>query len=199
MGGVRISRRRFVTAGAVGTLGALLAPEAVLADDNQPERIRWDFVAFGGKHVEPGGADVSSDSATADTITLTGSGFANVDEGNARGGGTFVHKTASQTFSGVYYVTGFKSFENPGGTLAGLGLTDDIGPIDRTTGGDLSVRVHAVATDGSGLSADGTLGVHCRLPGGVGTEPEGFSLTVDSPSFHFVQKSGATLFHVLKN
>jgi hypothetical protein len=197
MDGVRISRRRFVTAGALGTLGALLAPEAVFADDNKPELIRWDLVAVGDGAVVPGGTDVARDAATGDTMTLTGSGFAHVDEGRASGGGTFVHKTASGKFSGVYYVTEFMSFTKPGGSLTGFLTTDAIGSLDQTTGGELFVRVHAIATDGSGLKADGVLGVHCELPGGATTIKEGVTLTVDGTPLKFLQKTGATLFHVL--
>ena len=44
---VGISRRRLVGAGAIGALGLLLAPQAVLADGDNHEEIdllRWDLI-----------------------------------------------------------------------------------------------------------------------------------------------------------
>ncbi len=196
MGEPRISRRRFVTAGAIGTLGALVAPETVFAQEDQPELIRWDLVAVGGGAVVPGGTDVGKDAATGDTSSLTGSGFARTGEGTATGGGTFMHRNAAGTeiAHGVYYVTGFKTFTNGGGSLAGILTTDAIGRLDQTTGGKLFVSVHLVAVSGEMLN--GVLGVHCVLPGGAATE-EGITLTVDNTPLNFVQHGGATLFHVL--
>lgn len=202
MGAARISRRRFVTAGAMGALGAVLAPKAVLADENQLGKIRWDLVAVGGGAVVPGGTDVGMDAATGDTLSLTGSGFAHPDDGTATGGGTFVHRHADGSLfaQGVFYVTGFKSFTNLGGSLAGVLTKDAIGRLDQTTGGDLFVRVHAIATSGpaAGGTVNGVLGVHCRLPGGAATE-EGITVTVDNTPLNFVQKSGATLFHAIED
>jgi hypothetical protein len=47
MDNARISRRLLVGAGAVGTLGLLIGPEAALADGDDLERVnrlRWDLV-----------------------------------------------------------------------------------------------------------------------------------------------------------
>jgi hypothetical protein len=180
----------------MGTVGALLAPNAVFADENQQGLIRWDLVAFGGGAVVPGGTDVGKDAATGDTLSLTGSGFARPDEGTATGGGTFVHRDSSgnELAHGIYFVTRFNSFTNGGGSLVGILSTDSIGRLDQTTGGTLFVRVHAIAT--TGATANGVLGVHCALPGGA-PEEEGISATVDNTPLNFVQNGGATLFHVL--
>jgi hypothetical protein len=205
MGEVHISRRRLVGAGAVGALGVLLAPEAVLADsDNhkEVELLRWDLVqptpASSVTVVVAGGTDVARDAATGDTVSLTGSGEARPHKGKATGGGTFVHQhsNGSEVGHGVYVVTGFKSFSNGGGSLAGIGLTDGIDDINKTTGGILTLGVHLTAT--SGQAADAVLEVHCELPGSTPTK-EGVRLTV--PAFHldFVQQSGFTLFHVLED
>ena len=197
MGEARISRRRFVTVGAIGTLGALVAPETVFAQEDQPELVRWDLVAVGGGAVVPGGTDVGKDAATGDTLRLTGSGFARPGEGTATGGGTFLHRNAAGTevAHGVYYVTGFKSFTNGGGSLAGFLTTDAIGRLDQTTGGKLFVSVHLIAA--SGATVNGVLGVHCVLPGGAAAE-EGITVTLDNTALDFVQAGGATLFHVLE-
>ncbi len=197
MGDARISRRRFVTAGAIGTLGALVAPETVFAQEDQPESIRWDLVAVGGGAVVPGGTDVGRDAATGDTLSLTGSGFARPGEGTATGGGTFTHRNAAGTeiAHGIYYVTGFKTFTNGGGSLAGILTTDAIGRLDQTTGGKLFVRVHLVAVSGEMLN--GVLGVHCVLPGGAPAE-EGITVTVDNTPLNFTQDKGGTLFHLLE-
>jgi hypothetical protein len=41
-----LSRRKFLGVGAAGTRGVLLTPEAVLADDEEVELLRWDLVAI---------------------------------------------------------------------------------------------------------------------------------------------------------
>lgn len=196
MGELRISRRRLLGAGAVGTLGVLLAPETVLAQGDQPEveLLRWDLVQIVQGVVLAGGTDVARDAATGDLGSLTGSGQAKPGEHGATGGGTFVHRHANGTevAHGVYYVTGFKSFESGGGSLVGTGLIDGIGRLNQTTGGVLSLDVHLVAA--SGQKADGVLEVHCTLPGGrPGTE----GITLSVGPFKFVQDRGVTLFHAL--
>src|SRR6266851_4543027 len=195
MGELGITRRRLVGIGAVGALGVLLAPEAVLADGENREEVellRWDLVQIVQGVVLAGGIDVARDAASGDLISLTGSGGARPEKhkGKGTGGGTFVHKHAngSEVAHGVYVVTGFNSFVNAGGSLVGTGLTDGIDNLNKTTGGVLSLRVHLMAT--SGLTADGVLEVNCDLPG---SKPitEGVRLSV--LTFRFVQQSGATL------
>jgi hypothetical protein len=200
MGELRISRRRLVGVGAVGALGVLLAPEAVLADSENREGVdllRWDLVQIVQGVVLAGGTDVARDAASGDLISLTGSGGARPEKHTATGGGTFVHKHAngSEVAHGVYVVTGFNSFVNAGGSLVGTGLKDGIDNLNKTTGGVLSLRVHLMAT--SGLTADGVLEVHCDLPGSSKPITEGVRLSV--LTFKFVQNSGATLFHILED
>jgi hypothetical protein len=197
MGSPQISRRRFVGAGVAGTLGVLLAPGSALAKSNnndEPGLLRWDLVTVDNGVVIPGGADVARDAATGDVGTLTGSGQARPGDEQAAGGGTFVHRQANgrEVAHGIYWVTGFNSFENLGGSLAGIGLIDAIGDIGDTSGGILSLKVHLRAV--SGQSADGVLEVHCDLPGG-GPTTEGIRLKVGP--LDFVQQSGTTLFHIL--
>ena len=202
MGKARISRRRFVAAGAVSTLGVLLAPEAVLAEGDhkeKPELLRWDLIQIVDGVVLVGGTDVSRDAASHDMVSLTGSGEAEPKKHKATGGGTFVHQHANGSLvaSGVYYVTGFKSFVNGGGSLAQTGLIDGIGKLTQTDGGILTMNVHAIVDAPFKGAVDGVLAVHCQLPGGEET-PEGVRLSV--LTFDFVQDSaehGFTLFHVL--
>jgi hypothetical protein len=199
MGELRISRRQLVGAGAVGALGVLLAPEAVLAGGEPGEEVellRWDLVHAVQNVVLAGGTDVARDATTGDTISLTGSGQARPPRHMATGGGTFVHSHASgsEVARGVYIVNGFNSFVNGGGSLAGTGLTDGIDEINKTTGGVLSLRVHLMAS--SGVSANGVLEVDCELPGSKPVT-EGVRLSV--LTFKFVQQTGNTLFHVLED
>jgi len=190
-----LSRRKFLGAGAVGTLGLLLTPETVLGNDEEAELLRWDLVAITQGVVLSGGQDMAHDATSNDTVTLTGSGQAVPTRGTATGGGTFVHKHADGTevAHGVYHVTGFKSFRDAGGSLVGTGLTDGIGTLRQTTGGILSLVVELLPFGGG--SHDAVLGVNCNLPGSEFTVEEGVTLSVGP--FAFKQAGGATLFHVL--
>jgi hypothetical protein len=203
MGAVKISRRRFVTAGAVGTVGALLAPEAVFAKENQAELIRWDLVSIRDGVIVPGGTDVGK-ASNGDTVSVTGSGAAQPDEGAATGGGTFVHRTAlgALVAQGVYYVTGFNSFVEPGGSLVGVPLKDGVGRLNQTTGGKLSVNIHGIVDAPpalKGAMVDAVLGVDCHLPGGAADIKEGITLSVPALNINFVHDGGTTLFHVLED
>jgi hypothetical protein len=108
----------------------------------------------------------------------------------------FVHQHSNGTAfaHGVYVVTGFRAFENAGGTLVGTGLTDGIGELDETTGGILWLKVHLVPS--SGPAHDGVLSVNCALPGGRPGIEEGITLAVGTLTF--TQHGGATLFHVVR-
>ena len=200
----RISRRQvLIGAGAIGVLAPLVPVTAFATDEKKVKLLRWDLIAFvpvaGNIVIIPGGSDVGLDKS-GDTITMTGSGQAEPHEGMATGGGTFMHQHADGTpvASGSYVVTTFKSFENDGGSLAGVpNLKDDIAEIDETTGGVLTVGVHLVSNRGE---VDGILTVNCMLRP---TSPvkEGITLSVSVPggSFDFTQDGGATLFHVLRS
>jgi hypothetical protein len=197
MGAVSISRRRFVTAGAMGTIGALLAPETVFADDGQPELLRWDLINIKNGVILSGGTDFGRDAKTGDTVSVTGSGEAQPNERRATGGGTFVHRRANGTVAaqGVFFVTGFISFVKPGGSLVGISITDGIGRLDQTGGGKLSLNIRGIL-DGGG-TVDAVLGVDCTLPGGASGITEGITLTVPAFDLHFAHHGGSTLFHVL--
>ena len=199
--GELISRRTFVTAGAMGTLGALVAPQTVFADDGQPELLRWDLVQFKDGVILSGGTDIGK-AANQDMVSVTGSGEVQPGEGRATGGGTFVHRKANGSLvaQGAYFVTGLKSFSHPGGTLFGVPgftLTDGIGTLRQTTGGKLSLKIRAVVEGGP--MVDAVLGVECSLPGGAAGLTEGITLLVPAFNLHFVQNGGATLFHVLED
>jgi len=190
-----LSRRKFLGVGAAGTLGVLLTPQSVLADDEQVELLRWDLVAVNQGVVLSGGQDKAKDAASGDVVTLTGSGQVAPKKETATGGGTFVHKHANGTevAHGVYTVTGFQSFKAAGGTLVGRGLVDGIGTLKQTIGGVLLMHV-ALKPSGGG-SITGVLGVDCSLPGVEFPIEEG--VTLAAGTFKFKQAGGATLFHVL--
>jgi hypothetical protein len=190
-----LSRRKFIGAGALGTLGLLLAPETVLANDEEAELLRWDMVAVTQGVVLPGGQDMAHDAASGDTVTLTGSGQALPPRGTATGGGTFVHRHADGSVfaQGVYHVTGFNSFMDAGGSLVGAGPIDGIGTLEQTTGGILSLAVTLMPSGGA--SHDGVLGINCHLPGSEFPVEEGVTLSVGP--FAFKQAGGGTVFHVL--
>ncbi len=198
----QVTRRQvLIGAGAVGVLGAL-APTAALAEDNGGGKlVRWDLPQFagpGGSLIFAGGTDEGRDSSSGDLVRLTGSGQAEPGEHEAAGGGTFVHLASDGTTErahGFYLVTGFNSFRKPGGTLAGIPLTDGIGELGDTSGGILSLKVHLFAS--SGAQAEGVLTVDCSLPSGRPGIVEGITLSVPAFNLNFTQHGGATLFHVL--
>ncbi len=190
-----LTRRKFVAVGVAGTLGAVLTPTSVLADDEEVELLRWDLIAVTQHVVLSGGQNEASDAASMDVVTLTGSGQAAPKKRTATGGGTFVHVHANgaPTVQGVYVVSGFESFKAAGGTLVGRPLMDGIGTLNQTTGGVLTMKV-ALMPSGGG-SHPGILGVDCNLPGSEGSIEEG--VTLDVGPFAFKQAGGATLFHIL--
>ena len=189
-----LSRRTFLGVGTAATVGVLIAPQSVLADDEEVELLRWDLVRF-PQHVVLPGQDMAKDAASGDIVTLTGSGEVEPKRGRATGGGTFVHNHSdgSEVAHGVYTVTGFTSFTPAGGTLVGLPLSDGIGRLDQTMGGKLALQVALMPSAGGSLS--GTLEVDCTIPGVELRLEEGVNLSVGP--FNFEKAGGATLFHVL--
>jgi len=197
-----------------------LAPGAVLADDGEQDEVellRWDMTQTLNGVLVPAGSVVGIDNVSVpvgDTLTLTGSGQASTKKQTATGGGTFVNRHADGRISaklglGIYYVTGFKSFVNAGGSLTGSSpsVMDTIGEAKRTTGGVLSLNVHVMAV--TGQHADTVLEIHASLPGGQPDTP-GFRLAIPSPStktvFQFEplpvgdsRQTGFPLFHVLEH
>lgn len=190
-----LTRRKFVAVGVAGTLGALLTPTSVLADDEEVDLLRWDLIAVTQGVVLSGGENTARDAASGDVVTLTGSGQSAPKKRSATGGGTFVHKHANGTppLHGVYVVTGFESFKAAGGTLVGRPLIDGIGTLKQTMGGVLVMNVSLMPSGGGSIPA--VLGVDCRLPGSEGSIEEG--VTLDVGPFAFKQAGGSTLFHVL--
>jgi hypothetical protein len=201
MGELQLSRRRLLGVGAAGTLGILVAPQAVLARE-EVVSLRWDMVVNVLGVVVPGGSVVADDAATNDVIGLTGSGFARPHRGMASGGGTWVRRHSDFSFvdAGVFLVTGFNSFIDGGGSLAGTGLTDAIDELDQTTGGVLSLNV---AFMGTSTPFTALLEIHCSLPGSSLTA-EGIRLVIPQLGLDFKPPergggilNGSTLFHVL--
>ncbi len=192
-----VSRRRILTAGAAGALGALLSPEAVFADSGEVELLRWDLVRIMQGTVLDGGSVVAKDAITGDTVTLSGSGEARPEAGTAAGGGTFLHKHANGTevAHGVYVVTRFNSFTNGGGSLTATPLRDGIGHKNQTGSGKLSVNITGSLS--SGGSVTGRLGVECALPGDTTGAVEGITLDILTFRFRQVREGGFTLFHIL--
>jgi hypothetical protein len=197
-----ISRRRIITAGAAGALGVVLNPSAVFADDGEEvSLLRWDLAQIIQGTVLTGGSVRATDAASGDIATLTGSGEARPGDRTAAGGGTFVHTHAngSVVAHGVYVVTGFNSFKNGHGSLAGTPLTDGIGHKGQSDSGILRLGIKASIP--SGTSIEAKLGVECALPGDTSGAVEGITLdvTVAGHTFHFrqVPEGGVTVFHAL--
>lgn len=189
-----LSRRKFLGVGAAGTVGVLLTPQSVLANDGDVELLRWDLVTIIQGVVLSGGQNMARNAASGDVVTLTGSGQAAPENGTATGGGTFVHKHAngSEVAHGVYHVTGFHSFKAAGGSLVGTGLIDGIGWIKQTMGGVLMMQVALMPSTGG--SHAGVLGVDCAIPGVRFPIMEGVTLAVGTVMFK--QAGGQTLFHL---
>lgn len=180
----------------MGATGATGSPRD---SDRRGKIVRWDLAQIIDGVVLPGGTDVSAASDGA-TIALTGSGHAEPRKHRAFGGGTFVHSDAAGTeiAHGVYYVTGFVSWERlRGGSIVGL-LTDGIGPIKKATSGILTLNVHLVAAGGA-PEFDGQLTIYCHLPGTIRDVPEGIALAIPDAGLTFdEQVSGLTIFHLLR-
>lgn len=202
-------RRMLIGAGtlagssALAVLGTGLASTAVFAaeadDPGKVKLLRWDLITITKAGVVVGGGtDVAQDSATGDTVTLTGSGQAEPHEHEANGGGTFTHRDSQGNVraSGSYFVTGFRDFEDAGGSLVGSGLVDGIGELDETRGGILTMSVRLLPAGGK--PHHGIMTVDCSIPGVTFPITEGITLSVADTPLKFVQKSGGTLFHLLQ-
>jgi hypothetical protein len=194
-------RAKFLCLGLGLALGLLVGPVGASGSDDGQDSDRrgkivlWDFPQILEGVALPGGTVVSATSG-GDTIALTGSGHAEPRRDRAFGGGTFVHTTATGTVEGVYYVTGFRSWERlRGGSLP---FIDGIGPPRRATSGILKLDVHLIAAGGT-PQFDGTLTIFCHLPGTIRDVPEGIALEIPALGLNFDQQvSGLTLFHVIR-
>jgi len=156
---------------------------------------RYDLVQVVQLTVLSGGSDQATDATTHDTVTLTGSGQFKPGAGDATGGGTFVHRHAdgSEVAHGVWLVTGFVSWQNLGGSLAGTPLTNGIAHNGDETAGIVTLTVRLLPAGGSAVS--GVLEVHCHLPGASPPTEEGVVLKVGP--FNFTQSGGLTVFNDL--
>jgi hypothetical protein len=205
-------RRKLAILGAILALLALtvgaVAPAASSNDDSESRGpiVRWDLVQFVSGVVLAGGSTVSVDEATGDTLTLTGSGHAEPQQGEAFGGGTFTHERASDTdLSGAYYVTDFISWRRAAGSFEATGLIDGIGNPDDASSGRLKLRVAFVPeVDGEpGPTIKGRLIIDCALPGAPAHLVEGVRVKIGALGLDFVQHEdpdtrGFTLFHVIR-
>jgi hypothetical protein len=172
--------------------------------------VRWDFPQFQANYVVSGGEVVSTDDATGDTATLTGSGQAEPFEAEAAGGGTFVHRHADGSIaaSGIYRVIRFIRWTPLfGGTFEGTGLVDTIGngtgaipDESEEHSGILVMKVQFVPLkDGEPIgSVNGRLRINCDLPGTTVFVPEGVVVRIPSFDLVFRPTSGVTLFHTLR-
>ncbi len=183
--------RRVLLFASVGVLA--LAPNAWAQPERKGHDVRWDLAQVIQGTALAGGTDVGRDAATGDTVSLTGSGDAEAAEGNAAGGGTFLHRNArgAEVAHGVYVVTGFLNWEEAGGTLP---AADGIGHADEASAGILTLMVRLFPSGGG--HTDAVLGVHCALPGATAQIEEGITLAIGK--LHFVQHGGVTLFHIQK-
>ena len=194
-----ISRRRLVGAGAVGALGVLLAPGAVLADGESGEEVeplRWDLIQIVQGVVLAGGTDVAKDTASGDKISLTGSGEVRPKSHKATRGRHICAQTHERlrSRSGCVFGDRLQQLREWRWQPCRDRLDDGIDVLNRTTGGVLKLTVHV--TSSTGMQADGVLEVDCHLPGGRDV-PEGVRLSVPKFNLNFVPDSGFTLFHVL--
>lgn len=195
-------RTKLLCLGLGLVLGLLIGPVGASGSDNGRETdrrgtiVRWDLSQILQGVALPGGTDAAA-ASTGDTTELTGSGHAAPRRDRAFGGGTFVGKDAAGNVDveGVYYVTGFVSWERlRGGSLP---FIDGIGPIARATSGILKLNVHFVTTEGE--EVDGVLTIFCHLPGTIRDVPEGIALDIPDIGLNFdTQVSGVTLFHVIR-
>ena len=184
------------------TLGvAMIAPGPALGGNALGhEKVRWDFIQFGGAAATttalPGGTDVGLDATTGDTVELTGSGIVKPDSGDVTGGGTFVHKNSGGTVlaHGFYVATGFVSWEPRAGTFPAP--NDGVGHLSQASAGVLVLDVQAYPDGGPPGGISGVLTIHCHFPNTPEEDEEGFELTI--LTFHFTQHGGVTLFHVFR-
>jgi hypothetical protein len=198
-----------VVATAVAARGITRVEPRTLSGGDGHGLIRWDLPLIADGVAVPGGTDVSTDAATGDTITLTGSGQAEPGESEAAGGGTFVHRHADGTevAHGVYYVIGFKRWRHlAGGNFAATGLIDGIGNgpgssrnENEPSSGILRLKVRFIP-DVGGVPQPGINGVliiNCHLPNTTVFVEEGVEVKIPSFNLDFTQTSGVTLFHLV--
>ncbi|MFN2490946.1 MAG: hypothetical protein ABR529_14685 [Actinomycetota bacterium] len=195
--------KRVLASGVAAALIALLLAAAGANADGRLHEFRWDIVdlSFGAT---AGGQSVSTDPATGDTVTLSGSGQFETEEREADGGGTFVHRSASGEVlgEGIYRVTALRSWKPLSGSLVGTGLVDGIGDLREARSGIAKLGLTAYV-DGA-VVAHGVITIYCALPGAPAGSIEGVALhvrTADGATADFTEvepDNGPTVFHVLQ-
>ena len=190
-------RSKLTSLGLGLVLGVLIAATGAGASGGGAlgHTYRYDLIQIVQGTVLSGGSDQATDATSHDTVTLTGSGQFKPGAGDATGGGTFVHRHAggSEVAHGVWVATGFVSWQNLGGSLAGTGLTSGIAHNGDETAGILTLNVRLTPEGGS--PKNGVLEVHCDLPGASTPTEEG--VVLKRGPFNFTQSGGLTVFNDL--
>jgi hypothetical protein len=185
---------------ALTLLLAVMAPSSAQGGQGLGHpKVRWDLTQIRGAGTTttalPGGTDMGLDSATGDTVAVTGSGIVKPDTGDVTGGGTFVHMHGGSVFAqGFYVVTGLVSWEQRGGTFPAP--NDGVGHISQASAGILTLNIQAFADGGAPSGIPGVLIVNCHFPTTPEAGEEGIEL--DILTFHFEPAGGVTLFHVFR-
>ncbi len=184
-------------------LVALLVAAGGASADGKPHEFRWDIVdeSFG---LTAGGYAVSTDPSTGDTLRLSGSGQFEIEEKEADGGGTFVHRSESGKVlgKGIYRVTALRSWKPLSGGIVGTGLVDGVGDLREARSG-IAKLVFTAYVDGA-VVAHGVITVYCALPGAPAGSIEGVTVharAVDGATADFTEvepDNGPTVFHVLQ-
>jgi len=200
----RTSRRQILkAAGAAAVAGAVLRPEAALADEGDQENraVSWDIINLDptNNHVTKGG-HASAFANDGSKITVTGSGTFRSNSGDAQnvtGGGTWqTSGGAVGTHSGTYRVTKLVSFTPAAGTPPAANV-DLIGPGPGHAG-LLTLRVRY--SNGN----EGVLVVSCHLVGTPNSVFEGITASMGFVDFWNREAPTAgvnanrTVFHFLK-
>ena len=203
----KITRRQIIkAAAATAAIGALVAPDAALADDEEAERrVRWDLIKVATGCVEPGGM-ASARSNDGSKITVSGTGtfpdVRNKCRKDVTGGGNWtVVASDPRCFPGTgkFTVTELLSWTTAGGTPPLP--CDNIGAREDNTSGLARLRVRY----SNGKS--GSLTISCHFPGTPNCVFEGITATMDyedfwnreapvgMPGLHGFQEGNRTTFH----
>src|SRR5713226_8461207 len=147
-------RPKLTSLGLGLVLGVLIAATGAGAGGALGHTYRYDLVQIVQGTVLSGGSNQATDATSHDIVTLNGSGQFKPGPGDATGGGTFVHRHAdgSEVAHGVWIVTGFVSWQNLGGTLAGTPLTNGIAHNGDETAGIVTLTVRLLPAGGSAVS-----------------------------------------------
>ncbi len=192
---------------AAAVVWGTAVPSTAGGDSRQPT-VRFDVVSVVDGAAVGGGTAVSTAVGPAgfvgDTLTITATGTAEPGEGEASGGGTFVHEApdGSVKVAGVYTVTRFVSWTPTSGSFAATGLIDAVGDAsEEAHAGVLEVRIRLWS--GGNAVGSGLMTITCALPGAPAGLEEGFTVIAHPRGtdlhIRFTEKTvgGPTLFHAL--